>query len=404
MDSELFRQTAQGILNEAPSALSQNWDAGIIAIAHAPYNLDQSIIELRSLFDIQLENGRIPQMLSAGDGQAPEDTGLVVLPIFGAALLQLYELAADKAAAKAFLQEMYPKVLQLHRYLYDFRDPEEEGLVCIYHPLESGLVYNPAWEKVLSNISILADEGNLKASSNFSFDDLTAQGLTASDRERYQYLLNLIRQHDFDEKNIFDSTPFLIQDPLFNGVLSWSNEALIQIGSLIGSDISEPLQWHELTVWSMNEKLWDEDRGIYNAFDLKHNEMLREYSISGLLPMCGEVPTQEQAEELLLHLESSAFGGKNPAVRLCPSYTIEGKTEPNRGPVSIKLNWLLYHGLMRYDMEQMAEKIRKHSLECLVQSGCYPWFASDASKDAIKGLGDPRTPTSAAVGLSFLLS
>ncbi|NRA49287.1 MAG: hypothetical protein HRU12_09140, partial [Phaeodactylibacter sp.] len=183
MDSELFRQTAQGILNEAPSALSQNWDAGIIAIAHAPYNLDQSIIELRSLFDIQLENGRIPQMLSAGDGQAPEDTGLVVLPIFGAALLQLYELAADKAAAKAFLQEMYPKVLQLHRYLYDFRDPEEEGLVCIYHPLESGFVYNPAWEKVLSNVGILADEGNLKASSNFSFDDFTALELTASDQE-----------------------------------------------------------------------------------------------------------------------------------------------------------------------------------------------------------------------------
>ena len=42
------------------------------------------------------------------------------------------------AETREFLGEVYPKLLAWHRYLATARDPEESGLVTIYHPWESG--------------------------------------------------------------------------------------------------------------------------------------------------------------------------------------------------------------------------------------------------------------------------
>lgn len=314
-------------------------------------------------------------------------------PVHGFVLWRMYKVAVDKGVAKAFLEEMYPKVLAQHRYLYDYRDPEEEGLVYIRHPWEGGIGNSPAWESALERMAI--DQSQAP-----SYERKDLQHPTQEHYARYISLASLFRQRDYDDQKIYQDCPFLIQDPLFNGILSWSNEALIQIGSLIGADIAEPMQWHELTVWSMNEKLWDEERGRYNAYDLRVGKTIPMQGCSGLIPLCGEVPTQEQAEAMLRTLESAAFGGKDPEVTLCPVHSLQPPDK--RSPVQINLNWLLYQGLMRYDMTQMADRIRQHSLKLLSNYGFYEYFDPRPSETDKVGGGMDQFSCSAALCLDFL--
>src|SRR3712207_3928391 len=72
-------------------------------------------------------------------------------PIHAIAALKIWEAANGgraSAEATAFLCDVYPKLLEWHRYLTTYRDPERSGLVTIYHPWESGTDNSPRWDEI----------------------------------------------------------------------------------------------------------------------------------------------------------------------------------------------------------------------------------------------------------------
>ncbi len=438
MDTEALIRQARTILDTnwngqftkpAPSLYPHqwNWDAGFIALGNAYHSMTRAMDELRHLFRGQWQNGMLPQIVFGDDPQAryfpgPDfwqahrsphapagvaTSGISMPPVHGFVLWEMYQIAEDKTVARAFLKEMYPKVLALHRYLYQHRDPEGEGLVYIRHPWEGGTDNSPIWDAALARIDIAQLDIPPYERKDLQNPKAAEHRPTQQDYDRYVYLVDLFRQRDYDDERIYADCPFLIQDPLFNGVLSWSNEALIKIGSLIGEDIAEPMQWHELTIWSMNEKLWDEEWGIYNAYDLRAQEIIPVETSSGFMPLCGEVPDQEQAEAMLRTLESAAFGGRPEETWLCPTYSLLAE-DVNfqkywRGPVWINLNWLLYRGLLRYDMEEMAERVKQHSLQLLDAHGFFEYFDPRRTAAGEGGCGTDTFSWSAALCLDFLL-
>jgi hypothetical protein len=362
-------------------------DAAFCAIGYAHFDIDRAEQILRRIFSAQQSSGLL---LEADTNRASfsslEPTpsshfpslraeGPISLPVYGFVLWRLYEIADDKGRAKSFLREMYPLVMQLHRYLYEFRDPLEEGLVSICYPSETDFG--------LASPEIAGVEGHAAASigakprfaqARAFFPPGATGGLT------------------------------WIQDPLFNGLLAWSNECLIRIGSLLEEDVSEAIQWDELAKFAINEKLWDEARGLYQAYNLLGEETIPAIGLAALIPLCGEVPIQEQAEQLLSVLASPAFGGKRTDTFLCPSHPLPANELQNPNyhscPVQIKYNWLLYHGLLRYDMQQMAARLRNHSLELLHQYGCFEYFSPYRQFEA--AFGNFPCPVAAALGLDFL--
>ena len=411
------------------SSLQLNWDAGFIAIGNAHFNMDRAEAELRHLFSAQWSNGLLPHAVF---GEKKDDTcfpgpdfwqaersphapqsvpasGITAPPVFGFVLWRIYEIAQDEKRARAFLQEMYPQVLAFHRYLYNFRDPLEEGLVYICHPWEGVIANSPSWAGALKRMNITTVATPLNDSKDMPTAMETALYKDApEDYSRCIDLISLFRSLDYDSGAIYEQSPFLIQDPLFNGVLAWSNECLIQIGGLLGEDVSEVIEWDELTKYSINEKMWDEARGMYNAFDLRNNELIHVHTSSGLMPLIGDVPTQDQAEKILKTLESPMFGGKRNDLYNCPAYSLLAKDIDYqgfwRGSVWINLNWLLFHGLQRYEMYEMAERIRQDSLELLSGRGFCDYF------DPRKGVSQPttheapRSSCSAALCIDLLAS
>ncbi len=91
--------------------------------------------------------------------------------------------------------------------------------------------------------------------------------------------------------------------------------------------------------------------------------------------MFAGIPSQERAE-VLLQTMIEKFGGDDKY--LCASFNPESdRFNPRkywRGPVWINMNWLLYYGLKNYKFNDIAERIKKDSIELIARDGFYEYF------------------------------
>ena len=391
-------------------------DSCCAVIGNSYQHTERAAIELFSLFEGQWSNGMLPHCIyrAGAEGQlhseaklwqsqeyteAPQavaTSGLAALPIHAQIVLHYYQYAEDKEKAKATLETLYPKLLDWHNYLYTYRDPQEEGLIHITHPWESLIPNAPVWTKILDEIKLvetqqLALASDTAAAPNFEKDPLSV-------------LAGKLRALQYEDQMIIEQAPFLVQDPVFNTFLVWSNEALIGIGHLLGKDVSSIIQLNELTIYSINEKLWDENSALYFAYDLKREQLASINGILGLLPVIGEVPTQEQAEEMLLTMKGSLFGAKQEQAYFCPSYRMDSPefnaVLPARGAIDLLANWLLYYGSLRYDFDDLAARIYKDSMDLLHNYSFRAHYASD--KEALLSAEMSESLLSAAISVNWL--
>ncbi|MFQ5887130.1 MAG: trehalase family glycosidase [Candidatus Hydrothermarchaeales archaeon] len=381
-----------------------NWDSGFIAIGYSTYNQKRAQMELESLFKAQWKNGMVPHIVfnkevphryfpgaefwdSPRSENAPSGyhtSGITQPPIHATATLRIYERAQDKEKAYAFLEQMYPKLVASHRFFYEERDPKEEGLVYIRHPWESGIDNSPNWDIPLRKIS-------LEEKPSYKRRDLdkgvpTDQRPSDEDYDRYIYLLELFKKHDYHEARILEECPFLIQDTLLNAILANADHDLAQIGEILGADTSEIRGWGKKTKNAINRKLWHRGHGIYDDYDLKAGKMIEVDTAAGFVPMYAGVPSKSQAQRLYEYLDSKSFCHvHNRKCFSVPNYNMESEYfEPAnywRGPIWININWMLYQGLRRYMFEDKAKSVRKDIIELIRSFGFYEYF------DPIKGRG-----------------
>lgn len=130
-----------------------HWDSGFIAYGYTHYNLNRAIKELRTLFRGQWQNGFVPHIIFHGEcgdyfpgpnfwqshlhPAAPPrlpTSGLTQPPLSAWVIWHIYKQLKDRQTKIKLLEEFYPKLYKLHKYLLSQRDPEQWGLVTIYHP------------------------------------------------------------------------------------------------------------------------------------------------------------------------------------------------------------------------------------------------------------------------------
>jgi len=223
-----------------------------------------------------------------------------------------------------------------------------------------------------------------------------------------------IYEHQDPEENGLCTTSFLnknnVQVPLFNTFLVASNFLMIKIGEIIQADVTDFVSWFELTVHTFNEKLWDKEYCIYNAFDIEKQEVIPLENADGITPLFGGIPDIGQALELLDLLQSEHFSGTmQKTAYVYPSLSLTAENfdanEPFQGAISIATNWLLWEGMKNYEtpeFEEIAEKIKQDTLELVKKRGFYAHFNSLKKVGIIDGLDD-RQPMTAAVVIDFLI-
>lgn len=406
-----------------------NWDAGFIALGYARSDFRQACSELTALFRGQWANGMVPQIVfsiqnvgryfpgyffweTRGVPEKPRNTrtsGITMPPVHGFILNRLLQLAPDARAHRPYFRRMFDRIVRLHQYCYQFRDPGREGLAFICHPWESGMDNLPTWEDVFTRIPFTPAEVPPYERRDLEHVDAPYRPRKES-YDRYIYLVNRLRQGRYREPEIWQDYPFQVQEPMFNAILSHSNEALAEVGQWLGRDTAQLLEWRTQTNRALNHTLWDEQRGIYLSFDRVHRRRLPERTAGGLIPLLCGAPRAEQAARMTALLESPSFAGtpENPAW-LCPSTAFD---DPGfdarrywRGPVWINMNWMLYHGLRRYDRPDLAARLRSDSLELVRRYGFWeyycPWKKLPEGENT-GGYGTNQFSWTAALALDWL--
>jgi len=369
-----------------------NWDSGFIAVGYSQYDPEKAMAELTSLFSAQWKNGMLPHIVfdenrlgtyfpepdfwqTRGVPNAPNErltSGITMPPVHAFAALRIYENAKNKQRVLPFLRWIYPRLVKLHRYFYEERDPDGNGLAYIVHPWESGMDNSPSWDAPLRAIDL--SRVTLPAYTRKDIETVSAEMRPTKEHYDYfVYLVDLFRRLRYDEGEIRRECPFLVLDPLFNAVLCASD--------VLGESTREAREWHERTARGIRERLFQEDRRLFDAWDLRGSRYLDIDTASGFLPLFGGAASEKQARKIYEYMDSGSFCALHQGnCFTIPSYDTlkEGFVRENywRGPVWLNINWMLHHGLRRYGFRQKADSLARNMLELPLRSGFFEYFDS----------------------------
>ncbi len=411
-----------------------SWDSAFIAIGLARFDLRRAASELETLFALQWTTGKVPHIVFNSDAPpesyfpgaehwacaaaspsappAPPYTScLCQPPVHAIAVLYIWEAARnvgegeELAATRAFLHGMYSRLLSWHRYLATFRDPEESGLVTIFHPWESGTDNSPRWNTALAAVEV----GDLASYHRRDLQHVedTSQRPTDAEYDRYLWLVRLIKSAGHcDEATIYEGHPFLVKDVLMSAILVAANEALLRIAEVAGAPDEERAMiegWIERGLRGL-DGCWDPNFGLYLDYDLRADEPLRARTVAGFSPLVAGHLSSERLEALLETLDSPVFLGHPGLHRPLPPST--SPEDPGfhprnywRGPVWPVVNWLLWRSL-RAGKPERAEQLRQTALTQLADEGFGEYFDPFTGRS----LGSTDQSWTAAVALDWLAS
>lgn len=409
-----------------------SWDSAFIAIGLAHLDTRRAVQELETLFAHQWKTGKVPHIVFNQDAPpesyfpgpehwacaaaspdappAPPYTScLSQPPVHAISVLRIWEAAQsgseeDVSSARAFLRRIYPGLFSWHRYLLTYRDPEESGLVTIYHPWGSGTDNSPRWDAPLEALEV----GDVGPYPRYDLKHVgsPSQRPTNAEYDRYLWLMDLIkRAHRCDEVSIYESHPFLVKDVLTSAILVAANEALLEIAELVQAQEEDRAL---ITDWMVRgrrglEGCWDPGLGLCLDYDLRADRPLRVRTVAGFAPLIAGGLSRRRLGILLETLDSPAFlGHRGLRWNLPPSTSPEDpRFHPRnywRGPTWPVFNWLLWWSLLRVGQHQRAERLRLTALDQLAVRGFGEYF------DPFTGqlLGSTDQSWTAAVALDWL--
>jgi glycogen debranching enzyme len=362
-----------------------SWDSAFIAIGLAGWAPERARRELLTLFDAQWADGRVPHIVFSPS--VPEDayfpgpafwrshqapaapqvatSGIVQPPVHALAAWRVHQLAPDRA----FLREIYPRLVAQQEYLRTHRRPAGDGLVAIVHPWESGMDNSPAWDEPLAAVPAEPLRERRRDIAHVAPEERP----TDLDYQRYVALAVAYRDGGYRDDRLLDEHAFVVADPLFNAAYGAAEAALADIAAEIGGDPCPHLEEAEAVTRAMVERLFDPARNLFLARDLLTGKALAADSIAGLTPLILPDLPGDIADRLI----DTAVTRFGLYAGLPPSYAPGGPAFERarywRGPAWVNTAWLLWHGL-RQRRAELATLVAESIIQVTAASGFREYF------------------------------
>jgi hypothetical protein len=405
-----------------------SWDAAFIAIGLAYVNPTRAWRDLRSLFEAQWPDGRVPHIVfdpataeddyfpgpafwnvpAYGNRPARGSTGIVQPPMHAVAAWEVYRHAAAHGAAcaqeaRTELEWLYPRLVAQQDYLTGPRNLGGGGLASIVHPWESGLDNSPAWDEAMANVP-----DDLALLTTHRRRDLAnadaAHRPTDTDYARYIGLVLSYRAGGYSDSGLLDRHALAVECPSFNSILGAAELALAQIAGVLGKAdeaVGHRERAQRITA-AIAERLWNPDSGTFHARDVKTGKLSPAHCVSGLLPLMLPDLAAEQVETIMTQARSARFGLPGRTGLPVPSYDRTAADFDTmrywRGPLWINVNWLLRRGLLVHGFRDDAEELRGAMVRLVHRNGHFEYFHPDSGA----GLGAPTFSWTAALSLDLL--
>jgi glycogen debranching enzyme len=389
-----------------------NWDSALIALGLSHFDLPRALTEIRSLLGGQWKDGMLPHVVyhSAPSDYFPTPafwqienslhapgaptSGITQPPLLATVIRRMHM----RHAIPQFIGEVYPALLKWHRWMHTFRDADHSGLACIIHPWESGTDDSPRWLESMASIN---PQDIPEFQRGDTFHVAAAERPHRADYERFIYLIDVFRREKYDPTALLANSPFLVQDVLFNSILYRADADLRVLAEEVGQPTDEIDGWMNHLRAHFDRQFWNEAQGLYYDYDLKRGASIAVNTAATFLPLFGGLASREQARRLVEeHLQNPLEYAPNEKIRYW--LTTTSQTEPAwearrywRGPAWIILNWFAIEGLRRYDYTDLADAIRRDSLELLARSGFREYY------DPRDGSGCGSTDFSWSAALTF---
>jgi hypothetical protein len=286
---------------------------------------------------------------------------------------------------RLWYQTVFPALLAYHQWLYNERDPHQEGLTLQVHPWETGLDNTPPWMYELHQHQLplwvgLAEKKPFTFLVNSLRRDThmggPGQRLTAFEAAALYSVQRRLRRKAYDINKILSHSLFAIEDLTFNCILIRANHHLRHIAKTIGRDLPEELHESMRKTENSLELLWDAYSSQYYSRNFITHKLIKVPSIATLMPLYSGDITKERAEQLVgLLRDKKLFGSKYPV----PSVPVKSEWfKPHgywQGPMWVNTNWLIIQGLRQYGYEEEAAHIIAQTLKAIEEHGFYEYFS-----------------------------
>ncbi|WP_420037879.1 MGH1-like glycoside hydrolase domain-containing protein [Streptomyces sp. cg28] len=360
-----------------------SWDSAFIAIGLRHVSPSRAQSELETLLSAQWGDGRIPHIVfnpsvpldayfpspdfwrsstagrAAGAPAAVQTSGIVQPPVHALAAWLVHRADPALSRSRGFLHRVYPALAAWHRYLLHRRDLGGGGLASVVHPWEQGMDNSPCWDAPLSRITPAEPRTFRRADLTHGAADDRPTDL---DYGRYVRLATDYRDGHYAD----GASEFAVEDPSFNALLAASEHALARIACELGAAGTARHARAERLTAALVDRLWDPAAGMFFCRDVRGGGLIREYGVSGLIPLILPALPRTVVRGLLDTARGPHFG-LGDGVRLAPSYDLLGPAfDPHRywrGPAWFNTNWLLERGLRLHGEHARAARLRAALLD-----------------------------------------
>ncbi len=401
------------------------WDSCFIAIGLRHINMAQAQEEIISLFRGQWSNGMLPNIIFSDEPAYDTDrrvwfsrvspfapdmvatSGITQPPMIAQAVFSIGQLLS-KTERRSWYKATLPAVIRYHTWLYDERDPHNEGLVLQIHPYETGLDNTPPWIVQLTEhhrpwwVSAVK-KLHLEHVINLVRRDTRAvpaeQRMTNMEALMYWDVIRRLKRKRYEINKILHRSLFSIEDLTFNSIFIRANELLVVMAEEAGIILDDSLTARMAVSRQALLQLWSSTDHTFYSRDFITHDLIPEPSIASLMPLYSGAVNKSTAMELVAQLTDHKQFWLNHAIPSVPMNShFFNPVCYWQGPVWINTNWLIIDGLQRYGYTELAAQLRNATIKLVADNGPAEYFSPiDAAP-----LGNQSFSWSAALTLDLI--
>ncbi len=350
------------------------WDTGFHAIVLSHFDTDWAKREIRNFLIGQWESGFLPHIIFWGKKKTlphwayiesalsirPRTTSITQPPIFPITVEAIYKKDEDKE----FLREVLPKLARHHRWLIKNRDIDQDNLLSIISPNESGMDELPVFQ--------------------------VAAGYTGLETTRLHYTYRkgdiLNHRYRFDSKKILEKDYFNVEELLFNIVFIESARSLSRLFKVISEPNEEKFfkSVADKSEEALLTKCWDKKDEIFYSLYKKDERFANVKTVASLAPLFLDGLKGEQLKKLVekhvLNKDEFYTEYPFPSVSKDEKYYVPHDTPFHqvkllwRGPTWIATNWFVVKGLQKHGYNDIARDVVKKMSQMIDTHGFREYY------------------------------
>jgi hypothetical protein len=423
--------SGQGMTRAAPDLYPHqwSWDAAFVAVGLAHVDIARACQELNGLFAGQWRTGMLPHIVfdpdehgyfpgpdrwacpqhTAAAPTSPQTSGICQPPVHALAVHRMSTIAAHRGGITArsfmaWLPQAYTHMLAWHRYLATHRDPDQRGLLTIYHGWESGMDNSPRWDAVYARVDVPPELPPYQRRDTAVVAD-ASQRPTDREYDRYLWIVEELKAAEYDDAKIRRTASFLTTDVFMSAVFAAANDALADLGARLGApEVAELRAYAERFRAGVAASV-DAATGLATDTDLRTGARATAETIAGFAPLlCGGL--DPAVEDRMIELLQSTRWTGHPHLR----HQVLPTTSPAsadfrsraywRGPSWPVINWLFAWTLDRRGRHDIAKPLRRAALSELREGSLGEYYEPVTGE----ALGSRDQSWTAAAALDLLLA